>query len=165
MTSPTPNGQIITTADGLDLVVTRTLPGSLADAWASITEPDRTARWMGRWEGEAGPGKTVRMQLGFEDDSPWADVKIIACEAPHRLHVEMLGADSPWGLAFELSAAGDNTALRFTQYKINPAEVSGVAPGWEWYLDQLVATMAGAELPNFSDYVPAQSAYYTAQLG
>lgn len=70
MTSPTPTGRIVPTDDGHDLVLTRRLPGSVHDAWASLTEPDRTARWIGRWEGTGGVGARIRLQLGFEEDTP-----------------------------------------------------------------------------------------------
>ena len=42
--TPTPTGQVIPTATGRDLVLERILPGSIDDAWASITESDRLAR-------------------------------------------------------------------------------------------------------------------------
>jgi hypothetical protein len=35
-----------------------------------------------------------------------------------------------------------------------------VGPGWEYYLDNLVASRDGAPLPDFDDYYPAQAAYY-----
>ena len=44
--SPTPTGEVRrTTGGGRDLVLTRELPGSLENTWASVTEPERTARW------------------------------------------------------------------------------------------------------------------------
>jgi uncharacterized protein YndB with AHSA1/START domain len=44
--TPTPTGRVIPTAIGRDLVLERVLPGSIDDAWASITESDRLARWF-----------------------------------------------------------------------------------------------------------------------
>ena len=50
--TPTPTGQVIPTANGRDLVLERVLPGSIDEAWASITESDRLARWFCTWTGE-----------------------------------------------------------------------------------------------------------------
>jgi uncharacterized protein YndB with AHSA1/START domain len=54
MTNP-PNGQLVATADGNPLVVSRTLRAPIEDVWASITEPDRTARWFGTLTGDGAP--------------------------------------------------------------------------------------------------------------
>jgi hypothetical protein len=35
-----------------------------------------------------------------------------------------------------------------------------VGPGWEYYLDMLVAVGEGKALPSFEDYYPAQQAYF-----
>ena len=35
-----------------------------------------------------------------------------------------------------------------------------VGPGWEYYLDMLVAAHGGQPLPSFDDYFPAQQGYY-----
>ena len=40
------------------------------------------------------------------------------------------------------------------------APLGAVGPGWEYYLDMLVASRAGEPLPDFDDYYPAQAAYY-----
>ncbi|MCM3657798.1 SRPBCC family protein [Agromyces mediolanus] len=164
MSTPTPTGRILATDTGLDLVVTRTLPGSIDDAWASITAPERTARWMGRWEGDAAPGKTVRLQLGFEADAPWSEVRIVACERPRLLHLVLLTAGAPWEVEVELTPAGERCELRFVHRAISADEAAGVGPGWEWYLDQLSASMHDQPLPAFEEYFPAQREYYEQQL-
>ncbi len=45
--SPTPTGRL----SGNDLVLTRTFRAPIADVWASLTDPWRTARWSGPWQG------------------------------------------------------------------------------------------------------------------
>ena len=40
--SPTPTGEVRRTAEGRDLILVRDLPGSIEDAWASLTESERT---------------------------------------------------------------------------------------------------------------------------
>jgi hypothetical protein len=56
--------------------------------------------------------------------------------------------------------AGGVTTLRFVQHLEPGAEVGAVGPGWEYYLDMLVASRSGGPLPDFGDYYPSQAAYY-----
>jgi len=153
---PQPTGHII----GNDLILTRTFQASLDDVWTSITDPESTARWFGRWEGDAGPGKVVRLQLAYEQGQPWTDVAIEACEAPHRLVLAMRDESGEWRVELTLAQSGDTTTLRFAQHLSDLALAGEVGPGWEYYLDMLVAAREGKELPLFEDYYPSQKAYY-----
>jgi uncharacterized protein YndB with AHSA1/START domain len=164
MTAPTPTGRLIPAGDGHNLEFTRTLPGSVDDAWASITEPDRTARWIGRWQGTAGVGETIKLQLGFEEETPWSDVKITECEAPRRLRVLTIDEAGSWDLSIDLAPAGSASELRFVMHRVDPASVGEIGPGWEYYLDQLQASMTDAPQPSFDDYFPAQRPYFEAQI-
>jgi hypothetical protein len=47
--------------------------------------------------------------------------------------------------------------LRFTHHLDEAADPASVEPGWEYYLDRLVAARAGAPRPEWNDY-PAQKA-------
>lgn len=148
---------------GLDLVLTRTLTGSVEDAWASITEPERTARWVGRWEGTGAVGETIKVQMGFEEGSPWEDIEITECDAPHRLGLRTTSGEGAWEVSFELSGDGDRSEIRFVHHRIVPEEVGDVGPGWVYYLDQLVASVTGDPLRSFDDYFPAQREYFEKQ--
>lgn len=171
MTTPTPTGRLVATSDGHDLTFTRVLPGSLHDAWASITEPERTARWIGRWEGRGAKGETIRLQLGFEDEAPWTDTTITECRAPHRLRVLTVDDGGSWDLSLELTeiASGgqaegrEQTELLFVMHRVDPTTIGEVGPGWEFYLDQLLASVTGAPLPDFDDYFPAQREFFASQ--
>ncbi|MBF0663470.1 MULTISPECIES: SRPBCC family protein [unclassified Rhodococcus (in: high G+C Gram-positive bacteria)] len=163
MTTPKPTGKLVNGSEGLDLVVTRTLPGSVYDAWASITEPERTARWVGRWEGTGAVGETIRVQMGFEEGAPWEDVEITECDAPHRLGLRTISEQGAWDVSFELSEDGERSEIRFVHHRVAAAEVGDVGPGWEYYLDQLVASVSGAPLRSFDDYFPAQREYFEEQ--
>lgn len=163
MSTPTPTGRLVPVADGHDLVFTRTLPGSLEDSWASITSPERTARWIGGWEGDGAIGSTVRLQLGFEEGSPWSDVRITECDQPRRLRVLSIDEAGAWDLSMDLTPAGERTDLRFTMHGVDPASIGDVGPGWEYYLDQLIAAMSDTPLPHFDDYYPAQRQYFETQ--
>ena len=79
--NPTPTGRLSST----DLVLTRTFRAPVDDVWASLTEPQRTARWFGPWKGDAAPGATIAVQMVHEEGEPWMDMTIDACDPPRRL--------------------------------------------------------------------------------
>jgi hypothetical protein len=68
--------------------------------------------------------------------------------------------DGSWLLEAHLSEANGITELRFTQHLDAQTNVGDVGPGWEFYLDNLVASRTGDSWPDFNDYYPAQKAYY-----
>lgn len=159
-----PTGRVVRTADGLDLVVNRLVRGRIEDVWASITETDRTARWFGRWEGDAAPGRTIRVQMGFEDQAPWSDARIESCNPPTHLGLVMMDGSTGWQLEVVLAERGDQTELTFTQHRVPADQAGDIGPGWEYYLDNLIASRDGDPLPDFDDYYPAQRDYYQRQV-
>lgn len=161
MTSP-PTGRLFPTADGTDLVVSRTFRAPIADVWASVTESDRTARWFGAWKGDAAPGHMIKMQMAFEDQAPWFDVRIDACEPPRRLALSTTGDSGAWRLELLLSHADGRTELRLVHHLDTTDAVGEMGPGWEFYLDMLVAARDDRPAPSFDDYYPAMKAYYEA---
>ena len=158
--NPTPGGRLLRTPDGRDLVLTRTFRAGIDDVWASITEPERTARWFAGWTGDARPGGTIRYTMTFEEGSEPADMTIDACEPPHHLAVSATDAYGTWRLEAHLAEADGVTELTFRHHLDAGADVAEVGPGWEYYLDNLVASRDGTPLPDFDDYYPAQRAYY-----
>lgn len=161
--NPTPTGRLIPTADGVDLVLTRSIAGTVEDVWASVTEPERTARWFGRWEGEGGTGRTVRVQMGFEEGDAWSTVHIDRCEPPHRLEVTTQDEGGSWHLEIRLAPQGDRTELTFVQHRENTDGVGDIGAGWEYYLDNLVASRDGAPLPSWDEYYPSMQQYFLDQ--
>lgn len=157
--NPLPNGRLVPSAEGLDLVILRTFQAPIEDVWASITESERTARWWGPWTGEPGPGRTIRYTMAFEADGPPQEMLIEACEPPVHLAVRGLGAYG-WRLEAHLSESLGVTELRFTHHLDGKTNVGDVGPGWEFYLDNLVASRTGAPMPDFNDYYPSQKSYY-----
>ncbi|MFC4017301.1 SRPBCC family protein [Micromonospora sp. GCM10011542] len=161
MTS-SPTGRLFRTATGTDLVLTRTLRAPADDVWASLTEPDRTARWFGPWEGDAAPGRTIRVQMAFEDQEPWFDVRVDACEPPRRLAVSTVDEAGAWHLEFLLASVDAGTELRLVQHLTSTEGIGAVGPGWEYYLDLFTAARDGSPRPNFDDYYPAMAPYFEA---
>jgi uncharacterized protein YndB with AHSA1/START domain len=60
---PTPTGRVMSSGEGRDLVLERTFRAPIDDVWASITKPERTARWLGPVEGKGAQGVTVEQAL------------------------------------------------------------------------------------------------------
>ncbi|MCM0674794.1 SRPBCC family protein, partial [Micromonospora phytophila] len=152
--------QLVPTDTGTDLLLRRSFRAPVEDVWASITEPERSARWFGPWKGDAGPGRTISVQMAYEEQAPWCDVLIEACEPPRRLVVSMLDEHGAWRIELLLSAADGITELRFVQHLDNEDAIGEVGPGWEYYLDMLVAARTGAPKPDFDAYYPAMKPYF-----
>lgn len=144
---------------GNDLVLTRRFRASIEDVWTSITDPSSTERWFGRWEGKPGVGNEIRIQMGFEDGLPWITKTIEACDAPRRLVLTSVGTFAS-RLELSLKAVGDSCELEFVHHAIDRAKVGEVGPGWEYYLDNLVASRGDGPRPSFGDYYPSQKAYF-----
>ena len=159
MTNP-PNGRLVQTADGNQLVVSRTFRAPIEDVWASVTEPDRTARWFGTWHGHAAPGRMIKVQMGFEDQAPWLDKRIDACDPPRRLALSNESGDMRIELL--LSHSAGETELRLVHHLDPTDEIGAYGAGWEYYLDMLVAARGDLPTPLFDDYYPAMKAYYEA---
>ncbi len=154
--SPKPTGHV----RGNELILTRSFRAPIDDVWTSVTAADSTARWFGRWEGEAGPGKTVRLQMLHEEGQPWTNVTIETCEEPRHLVVTTQDDSGQWRIELTLTQTGETTELRFVHHLSDPKLAEHAGPGWEYYLDMLVAARAGGPPPSFGDYYPAQQAYY-----
>lgn len=155
----TPTGRLL----GNDLVLTRTFKASVDDVWASLTDPVRTARWFGPWEGEAAPGRTIKVQMIQEEGRPWMDMTIDACDPPRRLALSAGDENDRWLLEMELTGTAGTTELRFTQHLANTDAVGEVGPGWEFYLDALAASRDGRPTPSFDDYYPAMKEHFERQ--
>lgn len=158
--NPQPSGRLLPTANGRDLVLVRTFRAPIEDVWASITESDRTARWFASWRGEGRPGGTIRYRMGFEEGSAEGEARIESCDAPRHLAITTIDASGNWSLEVNLSETDGVTELRLTHHLDATVDPGSVGPGWEYYLDMLVASREDAPVPSFDDYYPAQSEYY-----
>ena len=163
---PQPTGHVVRNATGIfELTLTRTFDAPAAEVWASLTESDLTALWIGPWRGEPGVGRTIELQMSFEEGDAWSAARIDVCDPPERLFVTTLTENGNWPLEARLVESDGRTTLTFIHHLTDAglAEFSG--PGWEYYLDNLVASRAGQPLPDFADYHPAQAGYYIGEAG
>lgn len=146
--------------EGNDLVLTRRFDAPIQDVWTSITKSESTARWYGSWTGTPGAGNTIKIKMVFEKDEPESEAHIDTCDPPRRLALTTKGE---WGVKVEITLAqtGSVTELRFVHHLTDRKLARDFGPGWEYYLDQLVAARAGEKLPTFDEYYPAMQAHYT----
>lgn len=167
---PQPTGRLVDLADrgepGVALVVARTLPVSTADAWAFVTEPERTAAWFGPWTGEARAGAEIDIVLAAEEGAPTTRVTIAECEPGRRVRLLADDEHGSWDLSLEVAEAeaGVDAPRAATVTLIHRLDdVSGVGdigPGWEFYLDRLAAAVDGSASLPFDAYYPAQREHY-----
>jgi uncharacterized protein YndB with AHSA1/START domain len=154
--APQPTGEL----RDRDLVLTRRFRAPIADVWASITESERTALWFARWSGDARPGNTIQYQMMFEEGAAEGDMTIDACAPPHRLAVSTHDESGSWRLEARLAERDGTTELQLVHHLDDGAPIGEIGPGWEYYLDMLVASRDGLAQPDFDDYYPAQKQYY-----
>lgn len=156
----TPLGRLRDDGDGARLEFERRYDEPIDEVWSALTEPDRTARWFGRWSGDPASGR-VELQMTAEAGAPTETVVIVACDPPRRIEVDMAGPDGTWRLAVELEAVEGGTVLRFAHRLGAPDDPASVGPGWHFYLDRLGAVLSGEPVPDaFADYHPALAAAY-----
>lgn len=168
-TEPNATGRREQRGDDTWVVLTRTFRAPIQDVWAAITEPERLARWIGRWTGDPAQG-TVRFEMLFEGEGVEAEEYTIdVCDAPTRLELTSRMAydentPATWHLKLDLAETDGVTTLTFAQSMDDPSMAENVGPGWEYYLDRLVAAETGGDPAaiDFGDYYPALSGYYRA---
>ena len=164
------------TRNGAEQVVfTRTFAAPLADVWAACTEPERMQRWIGTWTGDPASGEVAFRMTAEGDDVPEEVYLVEACEPPHRFVVRSRDAAAfsadgsgptvAWQHTLELTEADGVTTLTFTQVVPEGPEgaemVASVGPGWDYYLDRLVAAFDGADVGQiaFEPYLERSEHY------
>ena len=131
------------------LVIERSFRAPVEHVWAAVTEPERLVRWIGTWSGDPASGAVeFRMTAEGEDIQP-EPVTIHECDAPRRLVLSWPGgppAGTAWEVELDLTEVAGVTTLIFAQRVPDTATGRDVGPGWEYYLDRLVATQTGGDV-------------------
>ena len=161
-----PTGRRETRAGHDSVVLDRTFRAPIESVWAAITESDRLERWIGTWTGDPATGSVLfRMNAEGDDIAP-ETFSIHECEPPRRISLtsQVVGQENVFHFLVELTEAAGITTLTFSQSVPDPQMATGVGPGWEYYLDRLVAAETGADVAalDFGDYHPALSEHYRA---
>jgi len=158
-----PTGRIETAGDVRRLVIERELRVPIDDVWAAVSESERLERWIGTFTGDPASGHVQFAMTAESEDAAADDMEIRECTPPTRLAVTSQVGDERWQLELDLVERDGATVLTFTQPDIDPAAAESVGPGWEYYLDRLVAVLTGGDVASVDfdrDYYPAMAAHY-----
>jgi len=161
----TPTGRIEHVDGQHVLVQTREFRAPIEDVWASVTESERLARWIGTFTGDPESGH-VAFVMTAEGATEPEEMEIRECDPPRRLAVTSHVGDQRWRLELDLSEVDGVTTLAFSQPDVDPEDALSVGPGWEFYLDRLVAVESGGDLAAIDferDYYPAMADHYREQ--
>lgn len=150
------------TADGA-LELRRDFEVSAGRVWHYLSYPSRTALWFGPWHGDPLTG-AVEVVMTVEDGAPSEQVQILQCDPlNYQLKVRAGEGVESWQLELQVLASDGGSQLRFRMPELAGELAGSVGPGWEFYLDRLVAAVTGGNpsMIQFQpDYFPAQSRYY-----
>ena len=153
-------GRVVRDAIGLELIVQRRLPLAAVEAWEWVTAPARLKKWMGTLKGKASVGATLQLTMTAEAGKPTEPIEVIECDPQRRFVVEQRSGDQTWRLRISLAETDAGTTV-FLGHRLENARLAGeVGPGWEYYLDRLVAAVGGDPMPDFADYYPQQKPYF-----
>lgn len=150
---------------GRTLALTRHVAAPIEDVWAAITESERLGRWFGTWSGDPTTGSVLVTMNAEAEPVPPVRYDIRACEPPRLLSVSAVDEVGEWHLTATLTGSAGATRLVLRQEDLDPGSVADTGPGWEWYLDRLVASIAGEPPPTLADfetnYLPMSIHYAT----
>ena len=158
-------GRVVRDDLGLELIVQRRLPLPAVEAWEWLTAPARLKKWMGTLKGRPGVGATMQLTMTAEDGSPTEPIEVLECDPLRRFVVEQRTGDQAWRLRMSLAEttvpSGEVSTTVFLGHRLDNARLAGeVGPGWEYYLDRLVAAVGDGPMPDFADYYPQQRPYF-----
>src|SRR3954453_10616704 len=96
------------------------------------------------------------------EDAPAERMVIDECDPPRRLATHSTTRYGTWHLQLDLEEAAGVTTLTFAQRLSDAAAPEEVGPGWDYYLDRLVAAETGGDVAavDFADYHPVDAGYY-----
>jgi uncharacterized protein YndB with AHSA1/START domain len=134
------------------------------EVWKAVTEPERLERWIGTWSGDPADGRVSFRMTAEGEDIPANDYVITGCRPTEHLGLEADAAGMHFELRLDLSEEDGVTTLLFAQRMSDPEMASSVGPGWEYYLDRLLAAETGGDVAGvtWDDYYPALADDYRA---
>lgn len=138
--------------DGTTLVLTRTVEAPVQQVWACLTRSEQLAKWYGSWSGDPREG-FVSVQMSDDQGSPPPIRHRILTARPPRLLSVRTGMDEQeWMLTVQLSEDDGRIRITLRQENFDPEALPSMGPGWEWYLDRLVAAVTDEQMPTIDDF-------------
>ena len=157
-----PTGHVETTDAGRTVVIVRTFKAPIEDVWASLTEPERVARWFGTMVGEAGPGRTVMVTMSAEQGPGAEPAHILECDPPRSFVADVGSQPVPWRVSVQLAEDDGVTTMTFVHALADDVDATDIGPGWEFYADRLQASRDGGDMPDWDadGYLEALGPHY-----
>lgn len=154
-----PTGHYVLKADGLYLQFDRLFHAPIEHVWHSLTNPNAMRAWIGTYTGRPATGG-VRFLMEAEGATEWQNVSILECAPPHRFIAD--SGDGPTGIRVfcHLVERGGMTTLTLGQRVKDGSDAASIGPGWDYYLDRLIAARSGADMPEWDTYYPGFSPHY-----
>jgi uncharacterized protein YndB with AHSA1/START domain len=153
-------GRVTEVPEGVQVQFRRSWPDPIEDVWAALTESDRTARWIGTYEGERRVGGAGTLTMTHEEQSAGEPMRILECDPPRRLVVQW-ESEQAWRIQLDLAEERGRTVLLFTQVFPPGTDAGDYVLGWHWYLDGLGAEVSGGQAPPaWDDFVAATGPAY-----
>ena len=153
-------GRVVRDRSGLELIVERRVPLSADETWQWITSPAKLKKWVGTRRGTPVVGGTFEFTMTAEDGAEATTASLEVCEPGTRYTVSFGVGAEIWRVTISLADLGSTTALYLKQRLTNARDAGSIGPGWEWYLDRMLAAIAGQPMPDFDAYLTDQRPYY-----
>lgn len=119
------------------------------DLWSALTDPDRLARWLGRFEGDLRLRGTFHARFVSTAEGPG---RVAACEPPGHLLLTMEPeTDEQTEIEAWLSGEGDRTRLVVEERGFTVEEAPDHAAGWRAHIEDLLAHLEGREPGSWLD--------------
>ncbi|ROR66149.1 SRPBCC domain-containing protein [Agrococcus jenensis] len=158
-------GTVTEHGESAELALERRVAADAIAVWPFLTESRELGMWFGTYAGDPDSGEVVMSMTAEEGDATTA-VEILDCHAPEHLAVLTTDEHGSWSLEVEVldggHDAGSGATIRFTHHDVALSALPDIGAGWEWYLDRLVAALAGQPMPDWDDYYPALRDAYAA---
>lgn len=175
-------------ADGRDLVLTRSFAATPAQVWQHLVDPARLETWYGTYAGDPASGVVQVTMTAEPGDAGAAPYTIHACEPERLLTVSSAMGEETWRLSLEIApmgvgadgaggevgadavggepgadAVGGGSRVALRHHDVPPAMVEHIGPGWEWYLDRFTGAVTGTRVPGMdvwdAEYMTLAPAY------
>jgi uncharacterized protein YndB with AHSA1/START domain len=126
----------------------RRLSHSPEKVWRALTENSELAHWFpARIDGARTPGARLRFVFPGQDAESGMDGELIVYDPPRTLEYSWGGEILRW----ELQPRGSHTLLRFTHTFEDETKAARDASGWDFCLQSLESSFAGAPPEPFSE--------------
>ncbi len=166
MMAPESGAQITREPDGGPIRIERPLAHPIERVWASLTERERLAEWLGEVDIEPWPGGKIRIVFTVVDPPVVLESVVQEIDPPRLLQFRFDDGEGDGNIVrFELTRQGDGTRLVLTQSRIpSDQELADNAGGWHMRIDMLEASLDDGMQELSWDEVGTLNTHYAAQV-